>query len=99
MYEFSGNQRLTTVGNLLPTGTALRLTEIHAHSTLSTSSLTFYNGLTSASPGAVYLVFSTDTQGNIHEPCADTLFPNGVWIDTNAAGTVTTLVGFNTTKA
>ena len=99
MYEFSGNQRLTGVGNLLPTGTAIRLTEVRAHSTISTSSLTFYNGLTSASPGALYLVFSTDTQGNIHEYCADTYFSNGVWIDTYAAGTITTLVGFNTAKA
>jgi len=97
MYEFSGNQRLTGVGNLLPTGSAIRVVEIHAHSTLSASSLTLYNGLDSTSD--LYLVFSTDSQGNIHEYCADTYFPDGVWINTGAAGTITTLVGFNTTKA
>ena len=90
-----GSQLLTTVGNLLPTATPIRVVSVHAHSTISTSSLTLYNGLTSASPGAVYLVFSTDSQGNIHEYGMDEYFPNGVWLQTGAAGTITTLIGYS----
>jgi hypothetical protein len=94
-----GSQRLTSVGNLLPTGTAIRITSVHAHAALSASSLTFYNGLTSASPASVYLVFSTDSQGNIHESGMNAYFPDGVWINTGAAGAITTLVGFGAVQA
>ena len=94
-----GNQRQTTVGNLLPTGTPLRLVSVHAHSTISASSLTFYNGLTSASPASTYLVFSTDSQGNIHEYGMDEYFPDGVYIETGAAGTITILTGYRVVQA
>lgn len=95
-----GNQRLTTVGNLTPTASAIRIYSVDAHSSISASSLTFYNGLTSGGSATIYLVFATDSAGNIHESWADGVyFPDGVWINTFAAGTVTTLVGFSTVQA
>lgn len=97
MIYSAGSQRLTGVGNLNPTGSALRITGVHAHSTLSASSLSFYGGLDSTSD--LYMVFSTDSQGNIHETGMDAYFPDGVWINTGAAGTITTIITFGAVQA
>ena len=94
-----GNQRFTSVGNLLPTGTPLRLSYVHAHSTISASSITLHNGVVSSTTATIYLVFSTNSQGDIHEYGMDVLFPDGVWLDTSAAGTITTVVGYSKVAA
>jgi len=93
-----GNQRFTTVGNILPTGTAIRIFSVDAHSTVSSSSITLHNGLISSTTTTIYLVYGSDSQGNIHEYGMDVLFPDGVWLDTNAAGTVTTLIGYSSVQ-
>lgn len=93
-----GNQRLTTVGNLLPTATPIRIFSVDAHSTTSSSSLTLHNGLVSSTTTTIYLVYGSDGQGNIHEYGMDTYFPDGVWIDTGCAGTVTTLIGYSAVR-
>ena len=95
-----GNQRVTGVGNISPTGTAIRIYAVDSHASVSSSCLTFHNGLVSATTTTVYLVTGSDTQGNIHESWGEgLLFPSGVWIDTGTAGAVTALVNYATVKA
>ena len=95
-----GNQRLTTVGNITPTGTALRIYSVDAHATTSFGALTFHNGLKSSTTLTLYLHLMSDTQGGIHESWKHGVyFPDGVWINTTAAGTITTIVGYNSVKA
>lgn len=95
-----GNQRLTGVGNIVPTGSAIRIYSIDAHSTISASSLTLHNGLVSSTTTTIYKVLSTDSQGNIHETWEHGMyFPDGVWLDTGAAGTITTVVGYRAVQA
>ena len=97
-----GNQRFTDVGNITPTGQALRIYYINAHSTVSSASLTLYDTtLNSGSSGALeYLTLPANSQGFINEQWdKGVYFPDGVWLNTAAAGTITTLIGFNTVKA
>lgn len=95
-----GYQRLTTVGNVVPTASAIRVYSIDAHSTISTTALTLHNGLVSSTTVTIYLRCGSDSQGNIHEEWTNgILFPDGVWIDTAAAGTVTTLIGYSRVTA
>jgi hypothetical protein len=100
METLVGNQRLTGVGNILPTGSPIRVYYVSAHSTVSASSLTLHNGLYSSTTATIYLVMATDSAGNIHESWSDGVyFPDGVWLDTFAAGTVTTIVGYSKVTA
>lgn len=95
-----GNQRLTGVGNLTPSDTSIRVYYLEAHSTLSTSSITLHNGLVSSTTTTIYQVFGSDGQGNYHESFYDGVYyPDGVWIDTGCAGTITMLVGYTTVVA
>ena len=97
-----GNQRFTGVGNITPTGQALRIYYINAHSTVSSANLTLYNTtLNSGSSGAlVYLTLPSDSQGFINEQWdAGVYFPSGAWLNTGCAGTITTIIGYNTVKA
>jgi hypothetical protein len=95
-----GNQRFATVGNVLPTGTAIRVYYVSAHCTISGGSLTLHNALVSSTSTTVYLTLPTDSTGNINEQWDHgVLFPNGVWLDTGCAGTITTIIGYRTCKA
>ena len=99
MEAIVGTQRFTTVGNVLPTGTSLRLYSLDFTSTISTSNITLYNGLHSGT-GLLYIRCTSDSQGiGTFSWTEGLLFDQGIWLDTGAAGTITTIVGYSRSQA
>ena len=100
MDAFVGIQQLSTVGNILPTGTPLRIFSVDTYSTVSSSNIVIHNGLVSSTTTTIYVVQPNSNQGVGHNEWHEGLyFPDGVWIDTKAAGTVITVVGYMAVKA
>jgi hypothetical protein len=99
MDKVIGFQRFVTVGNVNPTNTSLRLYSLNIASTISTSNIALYNGLTSSS-GLLYLRCTTDSQGTLNQEWQEgVLFDKGIWLNTGAGGTVTTIVGYCRSEA
>lgn len=99
MEAIIGNQRFTANGNLTPSTTNLgfRVYSVHGVSTLSTSNLSLYNGLSSSDD--LYIRCNSDSQGVIdYEWAEGKYFPNNVYLETNAAITFA-LVGYNKATA
>jgi hypothetical protein len=95
-----GNQRVTGVGNILPTDTAIRIYSVDGYSTGSDTGLVLHNGLVSSTTTTIYLVVHNEANGTAHESWVDGVyFPDGVWLDTIAAAAVTFMVGYSTVKA
>ncbi len=91
-----GNQKFTSVGNILPTGTALRVYYVDASTTVSASSITLHNGLVSSTTATIYKIISLGNTGTAHVEWHEGMFfPDGVWLDTGAAGTITTIIGYS----
>ena len=100
METLVGNQRFTDVGNILPTGTPIRVYAIDLYSTVSSTGITLHNGIVSSTTTTIYLVVNSDADGTAHESWSDGIyFPTGVWIDTKAAGAIIGLISYSTVKA
>lgn len=99
METIVGNQRFTGVGNILPTGTPIRVYGVDLYSTVSSTGITLHNGLYSATTTTIYLVVNSWADGTAHESWADGFyFPSGVWVDTKAAGAITAVVSYSTVQ-
>ena len=97
-----GNQTFTGITLMIPTGQAIRVYYISAWSTVSSANLSLYNTrLNTATNGATrYLTIPASSQGFINEEWScGVYFPNGVYINTGCAGTISGVVGYNTVKA
>lgn len=97
-----GNQTFSGITVITPSAQPIRIYYISAHSTVSSANLVLYN--TSANTGTagatVYLTLPADSQGFINEQWdTGVFFPDGVYINSGCAGTITGIVGYNTVKA
>ena len=91
----SGSQRLTNDGTLTPTGSPIRIYSIGLACSVSACNITLHNG--AAASSTQYLRVDAVTNGTAQESwIGGMLFPDGVYIDTHAAGSVIALIGFNT---
>ena len=91
-----GYQRFTQPGNVLPTGTAVRVHYVHYMATTTATGLKLYDGVTSGTGSQIIEVQATDVSGiGNHDTTAGVLFRNGVWLD-SAAAMVYAIVGFQT---
>ena len=95
---FVGQQRITGVGNLLPTGSPIIVYYVNVHSVVSGASLTLHNALVSSTTATVNLVLPSDDQGTMdYEWSYGVRFNKGVWIDTGSAGAIYGVIGYRTT--